>query len=120
MVHLPEITPFQRRLDELDAQMRSPNFYTDARAASQVTREHQRLGLLLADHAALAKAHADIAEMRTLLRDASGDAELRELAEAELPGLERRADELHAAVLRQMIPPEPTDHRLPIERKAEA
>jgi len=111
MVHLPEITPFQRRLDELDAQMRSPNFYTDARAASQVTREHQRLGLLLADHAALAKAHADIAEMRTLLRDASGDAELRELAEAELPGLERRADELHAAVLRQMIPPEPTDSR---------
>ncbi len=111
MVSLPEITPFQRRLDELDAQMRSPNFYTDARAASQVTREHQRLGLLLADHAALAKAHADIAEMRTLLRDAAGDAELRELADAELPGLERRAEELHAAVLRQMIPPEPTDSR---------
>ncbi len=111
MVSLPEITPFQRRLDELDAQMRSPNFYTDARAASQVTREHQRLGLLLADHAALAKAHADITEMRTLLRDASGDAELRELAEAELPGLECRAEELHAAVLRQMIPPEPTDSR---------
>jgi peptide chain release factor 1 len=111
MVSLPEITPFQRRLDELDAQMRSPNFYTDARAASQVTREHQRLGLLLADHAALAKTHADSAEMRALLRDASGDAELRELAEAELPGLERRAEELHAAVLRQMIPPEPTDSR---------
>lgn len=111
MVSLPEITPFQRRLDELDAQMRSPNFYTDARAASQVTREHQRLGLLLADHAALTKAHTDISEMRTLLRDASGDAELRELAEAELPGLERRAEELHAAVLRQMIPPEPTDSR---------
>jgi peptide chain release factor 1 len=111
MVSLPEITPFQRRLDELDAQMRSPNFYTDARAASQVTREHQRLGLLLGDHTALAKAHADITEMRSLLRDASGDAELRELAEAELPGLERRAEELHAAVLRQMIPPEPTDSR---------
>ncbi len=111
MVSLPEITPFQRRLDELDAQMRSPSFYTDARAASQVTREHQRLGLLLADHTALAKAHADITEMRTLLRDASGDAELRELAEAELPGLEHRAEELHAAVLRQMIPPEPTDSR---------
>ncbi len=111
MVSLPEITPFQRRLDELDAQMRSPNFYTDARAASQVTREHQRLGLLLADHAALTKAHTDISEMRTLMRDASGDAELRELAEAELPGLERRAEELHAAVLRQMIPPEPTDSR---------
>jgi peptide chain release factor 1 len=111
MVTLPDITPFRRRLDELDAQMRSPAFYTNARAAADVTREHQRLGVLLADHAALAKAHADIAEMRGLLRDSSGDAELRELAEAELPALEARVVELHAAVLRQMIPPEPTDSR---------
>lgn len=111
MVNLPDITPFRRRLDELDAQMRSPSFYTNARAAAEVTREHQRLGALLADHVALEKAHADIAEMRALLRDSSGDAELRELAEAELPGLEKRVEDLHASVLRQMIPPEPTDSR---------
>ncbi len=111
MVTLPDITPFRRRLDELDAQMRSPSFYTNARAAAEVTREHQRLGALLADHTALEKAHADIAEMKALLRDSSGDAELRELAEAELPGLEKRVEELHASVLRQMIPPEPTDSR---------
>ncbi len=111
MVTLPDITPFRRRLDELDAQMRSPLFYTNARAAAEVTREHQRLGALLADHTALEKTHADIAEMKALLRDSSGDAELRELAEAELPGLEKRVEELHASVLRQMIPPEPTDSR---------
>ncbi len=111
MVTLPDITPFRRRLDELDAQMRSPSFYTNARAAADVTREHQRLGALLADHGALEKTHADIAEMKALLRDSSGDAELRELAEAELPGLEKRVEELHASVLRQMIPPEPTDSR---------
>ena len=111
MVILPDITPFQRRLDELDAQLRSPAFYTNARAAAEVTREHQRLGLLVADHGALKKTHADSAEMRGLLREAGGDGELRELAEAELPGLERRAEELHASVLRQMIPAEPTDSR---------
>ena len=108
---LPDITPFQRRADELDAQMRSPSFYANARAAAEVTREHQRLGALLADHANLRRAHADIAEMKALLRDGGADAELRELAEAELPGLETRAEDLHAAVLRQMIPPEPTDSR---------
>ncbi|MEO0056130.1 MAG: hypothetical protein RLZZ50_2077 [Verrucomicrobiota bacterium] len=111
MVTLPDITPFRRRLDELDAQMRSPSFYTNARAAAEVTREHQRLGALLGDHSALNKAHADIAEMKALLRDSGGDPELRELADAELPGLEKRAEELHASVLRQMIPPEPTDSR---------
>jgi peptide chain release factor 1 len=111
MVTLPDITPFKRRLDELDAQLRSPTFYTNARAAAEVTREHQRLGVLVGDHAALQKTHTDIAEMRGLLREAGGDGELRELAEAELPGLERKAEELHASVLRQMIPAEPTDSR---------
>ncbi len=111
MVNLPEIFPFRRRLDELDAQMRDPAFYANARAAAEVTREHQRVGLLLADHAALEKAQTDLAEMRALMRDSSGDAEMRELAEAEVPELERKIEQLHADVLRQMIPPEPTDSR---------
>ncbi|MCX6936397.1 MAG: peptide chain release factor 1 [Verrucomicrobia bacterium] len=111
MVSLPDITPFRRRLDELDAQIRSPSFFTNARAAADVTREHQRLGILLADHTALQKTQADLVEMRGLLRDSSGDAGLRELAEAEIPELEKRAEELHATVLRQMIPPEATDSR---------
>ncbi len=111
MVNLPEIFPFRRRLDELDAQMRDPAFYANARAAADVTREHQRLGVLLADHAALEKAQVDLAEMRALMRDSSGDVEMRELAEAEVPELERRIEQLHADVLRQMIPPEPTDSR---------
>ncbi len=111
MVTLPDITPFRRRLDELDAQIRSPSFFTNARAAADVTREHQRLGVLLADHTALQKTQADLAEMRALLRDSGGDAGLRELAEAEVPELEKRAEDLHATVLRQMIPPEATDSR---------
>jgi peptide chain release factor 1 len=111
MVNLPDITPFRRRSDELDAQMRDPAFYANARAAADVTREHQRLGVLLADHAALEKAQADLADMRALMRDSSGDAEMRELAEAEVPELERRIEQLHADVLRQMIPAEPTDSR---------
>ncbi len=111
MVTLPDITPFLRRSDELDAQMRAPSFYNNARAAAEVTREHQRLGALLGDFAALKKAQADVTEMKALLRDPAADAELRELAEAELPGLEQRVEELHASVLRQMIPPEPTDSR---------
>lgn len=111
MVNLPDITPFRRRLDELDAQMRDPSFYANARAAADVTREHQRLGALLADHAALEKAQAELADMRALMRDSSGDAEMRELAEAEVPELERRIEQLHADVLRQMIPAEPTDSR---------
>ncbi len=111
MVTLPDITPFRRRLDELDAQMRSESFYANARAAAEVTREHQRLAALLGDHQALLKTRGDLVEMRALLRDPAADVGLRELAEAEAPELEARIEVLHAAVLRQMIPPEPTDSR---------
>ena len=44
MSELPEITPFQLRLDELSAQMASPSFYANPRKAAEVTREQQRLG----------------------------------------------------------------------------
>ena len=111
MANPPDITPFRRRSDELDAQMRSPAFYANARAAADVTREHQRIGELLGKHEALVRTLRDQAEMRVLLREANGDSELRELAEAELPGLEARAVELEAAVWTAMIPPEPTDSR---------
>jgi peptide chain release factor 1 len=111
MAELPDIYPFQRRADELDARMRATNFYADARAAAEVTREHQRLGKLLTDHTALGKARTDLAEARALLKDAAGDPGLTELAAAEIPVLEARITELEAAVLRQMIPPEPADSR---------
>ena len=45
MDSLPEILPFQRRLDELDAQMAEPSFYANARKAAEVSREQQKLAL---------------------------------------------------------------------------
>ena len=111
MDELPDIAPFQRRLDELAAQMADPSFYGNPRRAADVTREHQKLTQLLADHAAFERVQREIAEATALGRDPNGDADLRELAAAELPDLERRAGELKQAVLLSMIPPDPTDSR---------
>ena len=111
MDHLPSIIPFQRRLDELDAQMAAPSFYANSRRATEVTREHQKLGQLIADHRAYEKAGQEIAEAEALLRDPAGDAELKELAAAELPDLRARQEQLHQRILMAMIPPEPTDSR---------
>ena len=47
---LPDITLFHRRLDELAAQMSAPSFYANPRHAAEVTREHQKLTQLVADH----------------------------------------------------------------------
>jgi peptide chain release factor 1 len=111
MEELPDLAPFQRRLDELGANMAEPAFYSNPRRAADVTREHMKLTQLIADHQAHARVEREIAEAAALGRDASSDADLRELAAAELPDLEKRRAELKEKVLLAMIPPDPTDSR---------
>ncbi|MGH7996497.1 MAG: PCRF domain-containing protein, partial [Opitutaceae bacterium] len=111
MDELPDIAPFRRRLDELAAQMAEPSFYGNPRRAAEVTREHQKLQQMNADHEALGRLEREEAEARTMARDAGPDAALRELAQAELAELDRRRRALREAVLLAMVPPDPTDSR---------
>src|SRR5512147_2922347 len=105
MEELPDIGPFQRRLDELGAQMAEPSFYANPRRAADVTREHQKLSQLIADYHAHQRLEREIAEAQGFSRDAAADPDLRELANAELPELERRRKDLRQTVLLAMIPP---------------
>jgi peptide chain release factor 1 len=111
MDQLPDITPLERRCDELDAQMAAPAFYANPRRAAEVSREQQKLRLLLTEHREHARLEREIAEGAALLKDAAGDPDLRQLAAAELPELSRRRDQLKQSILLAMIPPEPTDSR---------
>ncbi len=111
MDELPDLAPFQRRLDELAAQMAERAFYANPRRASEVTREHQKLVQLVADHHAHARVVREIGEAAALNQDPKADADLRALAAAELPELELRRRTLREAILLAMIPPDPTDSR---------
>ncbi len=111
MDDLPALAPFQRRLDELSAQMAEASFYAAPRRAAEVTREHQRLTALVERHRLHERLLREAAEARALGRDLAADAELRELAAAELPELETRLATVRQEVLLAMIPPEATDSR---------
>lgn len=91
--------------------MAAPAFYADPRRATEVTREQQRLGVLVADWHAHEKNQTDLAETRALLKSPDTDPALRELAAAELPVIEARIAALRDTVLRAMLPPDPTDSR---------
>jgi peptide chain release factor 1 len=108
---LPDISPFRRRLEELDAQMAEPSFYANPRRAAEVTREQQKIRKLVDDHRDYSQVERDLREAASLARESSGGAELRELATAEIPALERRAAALRESVLLAMIPPEASDSR---------
>jgi peptide chain release factor 1 len=108
---LPDIATFQRRLDELDAQMAEPSFYANPRKATEVSREQQGLRQMIEDYQAYERANREMTEHAALLTDPSADAELRSLAQSELPELQTRCEALKQKVLRAMIPPEPSDSR---------
>lgn len=111
MPDLPDIAPFRRRLDELDAQLAAPNLFADPRRAADVSRDQQRIARLVEDYDRLLRVEAQIAEARALLRDERADPDLRELAAMELPDNEAESERLARAVLLAMIPPEATDSR---------
>ncbi|MCF3649075.1 peptide chain release factor 1 [Synoicihabitans lomoniglobus] len=111
MSDLPDITPFRRRLDELDAQMSDPNLFADPRRAATVSRDQQRMARLVADYDKITVLDRQIEEARGMLKDDQADPDLRELAEMELPENEAAREQLQRDVLVAMIPPEPTDSR---------
>ena len=111
MDNLPDIAPFQQRLDELDAQMAEPSFYANSRKAAEVTREQQWLRRLVEDYQAHARLERELAEHGALLKDQTAEADLRALAQQELPELQARLAVLRSAVLLAMIPPEASDSR---------
>jgi peptide chain release factor 1 len=111
MDSLPDILPFKRRLDELDAQMADPSFYANARKATEISREQQKVAQMVADHRAYEKAVLELAEAQAFLKDPHGDPELKELAAGELPELTATIERLHGTVLAAMIPPEASDSR---------
>jgi peptide chain release factor 1 len=108
---LPDISPFQHRCEELAAQMADPAFYSNPRHAAAITREHQQLQAMIGDHAHYRQLERDIAEAVALGRDPAADADLKELAAAELPVMQGQHAKLHEAILRAMLPPEATDSR---------
>lgn len=111
MHKIPDIAPFRAKLDDLDAQMAEPNFYSDQRRAADISREQQRLSSLVEKFEAFHSAEAQIKENEEMLADESLEEELREMAQEELESLNAERDSLVGEVLRAMIPPDPTDSR---------
>lgn len=110
-IKLPEISPFKARVEEIDGLMSAPDFYSDARRSAALSREQIKLRQLIEDYDALDKAKQQLAENQEMLDDSSGDAELKELAEMEIPELEEKVEKLEEKILKAMIPPDETDSR---------
>ncbi len=110
MDSLPSIEPFEKKLQDLDAQVADPHFYQDQRKAAEVLKEHQRLSQLVQLYKSLEKCKQQLADNKELLHN-STDPELKELAKEDSLALEEAQKDLHQRLLLAMIPPDPLDSR---------
>ena len=97
------------RLATLEAVMSDQNFFDDAKKAGLLMREHRTLQKLLADWDAYEKAQRELVENRDMAKGT--DADLAEMAAAEIPALEKRIVELEELIQFAILPPDPLEGR---------
>jgi peptide chain release factor 1 len=99
----------RRRFEELEREIGDPAFFDQAARAREALREHARLKELFTLWTDLEKSRRDLADNEELA--AGADAELAELATAEIPELETRVPRLEKDVQIALLPPEPGEDR---------
>lgn len=111
MEGIPDIEPFRKRRAEIDELMAVPDFFSDQRRATELSREHTWTGNLIELYERLEQVESDLAGNRELLSDSEADEELKELAELEMEELEQKRETLRNELLLAMLPPDPSDSR---------
>ena len=106
---LPNLDKFRHRGAELEATLASPAVFADQRRAGDLARELQRVRKLLADADRWHQLRQQIADNEALL--AGNDAELAELARAELDALRQQLAQADREVQLGLVPPDPNDSR---------
>jgi peptide chain release factor 1 len=100
---IARVEAMARRALEITEQMNRPETAANGALMVKLSREHGQLEKLLRPYREYREAMARIGESRQILDDASSDAELRELAEAELPELETRRQALLDAMVEKLV-----------------
>ncbi|NNC88404.1 MAG: peptide chain release factor 1 [Akkermansiaceae bacterium] len=105
----PLIEQRRERLAEIERQIAEPDFYSDAKTASVVMREHRSLQKLLALWDRHDQVRRNLEDNRELAKDA--DEEMAQMAEEEIPGLEKEFEALEEELLYAVLPREATEDR---------
>lgn len=100
MARLEEMT---RRGDEVGAEMNKPEVASSGALMVKLAREHGQLQKLLKPYREFRKVSDQINESAEIIDDADSDAELRELAEMELPDLQARRENLLTQLQEKLV-----------------
>ena len=91
------------RFDELTAEMNDPAVASDAGRIVAVATEHASLGRLVEPYRSYVDLEDRIGQARAIMDDPSAEAELKELAAAEIEELSAQAESLMAEIQGRLV-----------------
>jgi peptide chain release factor 1 len=103
------LAEIERRFDDLERQIADPAVIANRREFAKLAKERAQLEETVARWRDRQRLARDVEEHRELAREK--DADLRELAKSELPGLEAKLAELDALLKQLLLPKDPNDER---------
>ena len=99
----------RERFQQLESEIADPHLFDNRQRASDTMREHSSIKSLLAQWEELEAARQQLADNRELA--AATDADLAQMAQEEIPALEKRVADLEFAVQFALLPPDENDDR---------
>ncbi len=105
----PIIVRKRERHAELEVAITAPDLYSNPKRAQDILREHTRLKETLAIWTEYERVEKELRESRELA--SSTDKEMAEMAQEDLPGLEKRFTKLESDVQLALLPPDPNEDR---------
>jgi len=99
----------RERFAELEKEIADPRLFDNRKRAGEIMREHSSTKQLLADWSELEAARRQLSDNRELA--SSSDADLAQMAQEEIPHLEKRVHDLEQTVQIELLPPDENDER---------
>src|SRR5438270_12075783 len=99
----------RERFEQLEREIAHPRLFDNRKRAGEIMREHSGVKELLAKWSELSAARTQLADNRDLASSADGD--LAQMAQEEIPQLERRVADLGREVQIALLPPDEDEDR---------
>ncbi|MEO6724549.1 MAG: peptide chain release factor 1 [Blastocatellia bacterium] len=105
-----KLEAIEKTYEDLNAQMTDNEIISDQTRYTKIARQHRELEAIVMKFREMKKLDSDIAGNKEILQDMD-DAEMRELAETELPGLEARRIKAEEELMVLLLPKDPNDEK---------
>ncbi|MDQ3012866.1 MAG: peptide chain release factor 1 [Acidobacteriota bacterium] len=105
-----KLEAIEKTYEDLNAQMTDNEIISDQTRYTKIARQHRELEAIVMKFREMKKLDSDITGNKEILHDMD-DAEMRELAEMELPGLEARRIKAEEELKVLLLPKDPNDEK---------